>query len=327
MSNQTEFYFFLLSVSAVFTIIFIIFAKKISFKYNLYDDPGKDSLKIHKKPISFLGGLAILSSFLLCITLMWIFKKNANFNFENSKIAAVFVSSIIAWFYGFWDDTYWQDRKKITQGAKIFLQIPIVLTLSLIFYIAGVRYQFFNLPVLGILLSAFCFLFIENAVNIQDGLDGLAPGIILISSLAFFILFFLTGNSFGAGLAVIIIGALASFLIFNWHPASIFLGNNGSYFLGFLMVVFALVSAKPDKLFYSLLPYLFLGMPILNVFYVFTKRAINGKSFFLADRSHLHDDLQKIFKFVPKSVLTIYLAQLIFALAGLAFLTKFFGVF
>ncbi len=327
MDNQIKFYFFLFLISAVSTIIFIIFAKKISFKYNLYDNPEKDSLKIHKNPISFLGGGAVLSSFLFCLVLLWIFKKNVNFNFENSKIAAVFVCSIIAWFYGFWDDTYWQDRKKITQGAKIFLQIPIVLTLSLIFYIAQIKYQFFNLPVLGILLAAFCFLFIENAVNIQDGLDGLAPGIILISSSAFLILFFLTGNSFGAALSAIIIGALAVFLIFNWHPASIFLGNNGSYFLGFLMVVFAIISAKPEKLFYSFLPYLFLGMPIFNVFYVFAKRAMRGRSFFLADRNHLHDDLYRIFKFVSKSVLIIYFAHLIFAIAGLAFLTNFFGIY
>lgn len=319
MNNQIVFYSILFLVSVVFTTIFIIFAKKISFKYGLYDDPGKDSLKIHKNPIPFLGGAAIISSFLLCLVLMWIFKKYINFSFENLRLAAIFVCSIIAWFYGFWDDTYWADRKKITQGAKIFLQIPIVLTLSLIFYIVGIKYQFFNLPILGILFSACCFLFIENAVNLQDGLDGLASGIILISSCAFFILFFVTGNLLGAALAVIIMGALISFLMFNWHPASIFLGNNGSYFLGFLMVVFAMLAARPNELFYSSLPYLFLGMPILNVCYVFAKRAARGSSFFLADRSHLHDDLHRVFNFIPKSVLAIYFIQIVFVLIGLAF--------
>jgi UDP-N-acetylmuramyl pentapeptide phosphotransferase/UDP-N-acetylglucosamine-1-phosphate transferase len=92
------------------------------------------------------------------------------------------------------------------------------------------------------------------------------------------------------------------------------------------MVVFAILAAKPNDLFYSFLPYLFLGMPIFNVFYVFTKRAKSGKSFFSADRNHFHDDLQNVFKFAPKSVLIIYSAQLIFALAGLAFLTNLFGV-
>ena len=72
-------YFILFLVSAVFTIGFIIFAKKISFKYGLYDDPVKDSLKIHQKPIPFLGGAAIISSFLLCLAIMWVFKKYINF--------------------------------------------------------------------------------------------------------------------------------------------------------------------------------------------------------------------------------------------------------
>ncbi len=324
MNNQLVFYFILFLISVFSSTIFIIIAKKISLKYSLYDDPKKDSLKIHKQPVSFLGGGAILSSFLFCLVLIWLFKKYVNFNFENYKIAAVFVCSIIAWFYGFWDDTYWQDRKKITQGVKIFLQIPIVLTLSLIFYIVQIKYQFFNLPVLGILLSAFCFLFVENAVNLQDGLDGLASGSILISSCGFFVLFLITGNFFGAMLALIIMGALVSFLIFNWHPASIFLGNNGSYFLGFLMVVFAILAARPNELVYSFLPYLLIGMPILNVFYVFTKRAINGNSFFLADRSHLHDDLHKVFGFVSKSVLVIYIMQFLFVILGLTLLINFF---
>lgn len=317
MDNQAFFYFFTFLVSVGTTIVFIIFAKKISNRYNLYDDPRKDSLKIHKDPVSFLGGAAILGTFLLCLGLLWVFKKSGNFDFENLKIAAVFVCSIISWFYGFWDDTYWQDRKQITQGAKIFIQIPIVLTLALILYIAQVKYQFFGLPVLGIFISAFCFLFIENAVNIQDGLDGLAPGIILISSFAFFVLFLLTGNFLGAVMTVIIIGALVAFLMFNWHPASIFLGNNGSYFLGFLMVVFAIMASVPNRPFYSFGLYLLIGVPIFNVFYVFVRRVTNGRSFFSADRSHLHDDLRKSVESVPKSVLVIYSFHLVFIVLGL----------
>lgn len=312
-----EFYFIIFLASFIFTTIFIIFAKKISFKYNLYDNPEKDSLKVHKKQVSFLGGSAILSSLLLCLLLIWLFKSNINFNFENLQIAAVFVCSIIAWFYGFWDDTYWQDRKKITQGAKLFLQIPIVLTLSLILYIVHIKYQFFDSSLFGILLAAFFFLLVENAVNLQDGLDGLASGIILISSSAFFIFFFITGNLFAMALSLIIMGALVSFLIFNWQPASIFLGNNGSYFLGFLMVVLAIMAAQPGRFIYSFVPYLLLGAPILNVVYVFVKRGMQGRSFFSADRNHLHDDLYKLTKSVTKSVLSVYLIHIIFVIAGL----------
>ena len=324
MNNQLELYFFLFFIAAFLSAIFTILTKKISLKYNLYDDPKKDCLKIHKTTVSFLGGAAVLGSFLLSLVLVWIFKENQNLNFENSKIIAVFVGSIIAWFYGFWDDTYWQDRKKMVQGTKIFLQVPIVLTLALIFYNAQIKYQFFSLSLFGIFCAAFFFLFIENAINLQDGLDGLAPGIIFISSLAFFIFFVFSQNSFAALISIIISGAVLSFLFFNWNPASIFLGNNGSYFLGFLMVVLAILSSYSGRFFYSFVPYLLLGAPILNVFYVFIKRSAQGKSLFSADRSHLHDDLYKLTKSVPRSVLSIYLIHLIFAVAGLFLLTNLF---
>lgn len=322
MSNLIQFYFCIFLSAAIISAVFSVLAKKISIKYNLYDDPGKDRgvVKIHKNPIPFFGGAAILGSFLLCLVIIWILSKSENLNLDNSKIIAVFIGSVIAWFYGFWDDTYWQDRKKITQGAKIFLQIPIVITFALIFYNAGIKYQIFDFSLFGIFLAAFLFLFIQNAVNLQDGLDGLSSGVILISSLSFFIFFVYSGNIFAALISLAISGAVSSFLILNWNPASIFMGNNGSYFLGFLMVVLAIMASSPGRFFYSFVPYLFLGAPIANVFYVFSKRWLNGKSFFLADRNHLHDDLYETTNSVSKSVLFIYFLQLIFAVYGLTLL-------
>ncbi|MCX6723654.1 MAG: MraY family glycosyltransferase [Candidatus Staskawiczbacteria bacterium] len=322
MSYQIGFYFFLFLTAGLLSAIFTVLAKKISLKYGFYDDPGKDSLKIHKMPIPFLGGAAVLGSFLLCLILVWLFKPGHGIAFDNSALIAIFVGSVIAWFYGFWDDTYWQDRKKIKQSAKIFLQIPIVLILALIFYNAQIKYQFFGLSLFGIFLAALCFLFIENATNLQDGLDGLASGIIFISSAAFFIFFVFSQNLFAASVCVIISGALFSFLFFNWNPASIFLGNNGSYFLGFLMVVLAIMSSQPGRFFYSFVPYLLIGAPIFNVFYVFAKRGAVGRSFFSADRSHLHDDLFKATKSVTKSVVCIYFMHLVFVALGLFIIFK-----
>lgn len=323
MQNQIVFYSFLFLVAATLAWIFVSLAKRVSFKYKLYDDPEKDCLKVHKNPIPFLGGAALLGSFLFCLLLVWIFNKSQSLGIEDPKIIALFVGGIIAWFYGFWDDTYWQDRTRIAQGIKIFLQVPIVLTLALIFYNAQIKYQFFNLSLFGIILAAFFFIFVENAVNLQDGLDGLASGVILISSIAFFIFFVFCQNIFGAAVSIIIAGTVFAFLFFNWNPASIFLGNNGSYFLGFLMAAMAIMSASPNRFFYSLFPYLIVGVPIFNTFFVFTKRGLKGRSFFSADRSHLHDDFYKKTGSVPKSVLLIYSFHLIFVILGLFLLIKF----
>ncbi|MCX6722927.1 MAG: MraY family glycosyltransferase [Candidatus Staskawiczbacteria bacterium] len=318
-----QLYFFIFFIAAILSAVFLTFAKKISDRYNFYDNPENDSLKRHKKPISFFGGAAILTSFLSGLISIWILNKNINFNFEYTKIAALFIGGIIAWFYGFWDDTYWQKREKISQEAKIFLQIPIAFILALIFYIAQIKYQFFGISLFGIALATILFIFIENAVNLQDGLDGLASGIVLISSIAFFIFFIFSHNIFAAFVSVAIMGAVFSFLVYNWNPASIFMGNNGSYFLGFLMTALAIMASYPGRFFYSLLPYLFLGAPIINVFYVFTKRWANGKSFFSADRNHIHDELYKITKSVPKSVIIIYFIHLILVIVGLTLLICF----
>lgn len=323
MASQFQFYFFIFFIAAALSAIFLVVAKKISRKYSLYDDPQKNDIKRHEEPISFLGGAAMLASFLLCLFLIWVFGKINNFEFESAKILAIFVASIVSWFYGFWDDTYWQEKGKISQKAKIFLQIPVALTLSLIFYSAGFRYQFFDFPLIGIVLASAWFLFIPNAFNLQDGLDGLAAGIAGISLLGFLSFFIFFQNIFLAMVASAIAGAVFSFLIFNWSPASIFMGNNGSYFLGFLISAFAVTCAGQERFFYSLIPILFLGAPITNVLYVFIKRWSNGKSCLSADRSHIHDDLYSATGSVKKSVFMIYFIHFVLVSAGLYLLISF----
>lgn len=310
-------------ISFVLTLVSIPFVKRLSLKYNFYDDPKKDSLKVHKIPISFLGGGAMLFVFLFGSALAWISKRAGFLDFETPKLVAIFIGSTVSWFYGFWDDTRWQQRVKISQKMKIFFQIPVILALVLILYMAQIQWQFLFFPIVGILISVFYLIFIMNAVNIQDGLDGLAAGIVLISSLGFFILFFLTGNVLGLVLSSILIGSTFCFLFFNWYPASIFMGNNGSYFLGFLMTVFVIINTKPGSFIWLICPLLILGMPLFNAGYVILRRTIYGKPFFSADRDHFYDKLYRIFDSVPKSVLINYFIHTIFLALGLIILTKF----
>jgi UDP-GlcNAc:undecaprenyl-phosphate GlcNAc-1-phosphate transferase len=270
--------------------------------------------------VSFLGGGAMIGSFLICLASAWIFKRYFNLEFNNLKLAALFICGIIAWFYGFWDDTYWAERTKIRQSAKILIQTPIAFIMALIFYIVQIKYQFFDIPILGIFLATLAFLFIQNAVNLHDGIDGLAGSTSFISAAAFFIFFVFCNNILASLVSVIIAGSILGFLIFNFKSASIFMGNNGSYFLGFVMVALALMAAAPNRIFYSAFPYLLISAPILNVFYVFTKRWLKKKSFFEADRSHIHDDALKMVKSPQKVVLCIGSLHIIFAAFGLTLL-------
>jgi len=321
--NLIQNYLFIFSIGVVLSAIFLVLAKRISLKYKLYDDPKNDSIKRHKKPISFLGGAAVLASFIVCLVIIWALGKINNFGFTGEKISALFVAGITAWFYGFWDDTYWQKREKIGQSAKILLQIPIVLALSFVLYLAGMKYLIFGSALPGIFLASFLFLFISNAVNLQDGVDCLASGIILISLLGFSIVFAFYNHLLLFLVCASVCGALASFLVFNWHPASIFLGNNGSYFLGFLIALMAIMASEPSRFFYSLNPLLIIGFPILNVAYVFAKRIIEGKSPFRADRNHVHDHLLMKTNSVVKSVLYIYFFHAILVALGVIVLITY----
>jgi UDP-GlcNAc:undecaprenyl-phosphate GlcNAc-1-phosphate transferase len=310
-------------IAFILTLIFIPIAKRLSLNYNLHDDPENDSLKVHKVPISFLGGGAMFFALLLTLMTAWVFKKNGFLDFETPKLMAIFIGSTISWFYGFWDDTRWQPRLKISQGAKIFFQMPIILTLALILYIVQIRWQFFITPIIGILASFFYLIFITNAINIQDGLDGLLGGLVLISSCGFFVISLLTNNILGLILSSIIIGNNLAFLFFNWCPASIFMGNNGSYLLGFLMAVFVIMNTRPGDFVWLFGPLLILGMPLFNAGYVFLRRFIHHQPLFSADRHHFYDETYRIFGSVPKSVLVNYLIHAIFVAAGLIILTKF----
>ncbi|MDD5433080.1 MAG: MraY family glycosyltransferase [Candidatus Pacebacteria bacterium] len=319
-TNLTNAYILFFITALVLSVVFVVLAKKISIKYKFYDDPGKDSLKIHKAPVSFLGGGAMLGSFLICLAFAWIFKGYLNLEFNNLKLAALFICGVIAWFYGFWDDTYWAERTKIKQSVKILIQTPIAFIMALVFYIVQIKYQFFDLPMLGIFIAAMAFLFMQNAVNLHDGIDGLAGTTSFISAVAFFIFFVFCNNILASLISVIIAGSILGFLIFNFKSATIFMGNNGSYFLGFVMVAMALMAASPNRIFYSVFPYLLVSAPILNVAYVFTKRGLKKKSFFEADRSHIHDDVLKAVKSPQKVVFCVGAVHIIFAFFGLTLL-------
>jgi len=259
----------------------------------------------------------------LSLILTWIFKKTGFLELDTPKLITIFIGSIVSWFYGFWDDTRWQERIKISQKMKIFFQIPIIATLVLILYTTHIQWQFISIPIIGILVSLFYFIFIMNAVNIQDGLDGLTGGIILISSLGFLVLSLLTGDTLALIISLITIGSIFAFLFFNWHPASIFMGNNGSYFLGFLMTVLIIMNTKPGSFVWLLGPLLILGMPLFNAGYFFSKNIVYHQPLFSADRHHFYDELCRIFDSVPKGVLVNHLIHIILVASGLTILIKF----
>ena len=176
----------------------------------------------------------------------------------------------------------------------------------------------FGAPIqLGVWTYAFVIFWIVgliNVINFLDGLDGLAGGISLIATTVLYLLAIKPeiAQSSMSVLAIILIGALAGFLPFNFSPAKIFLGDSGSQVLGFLLAVFAIISgAKLATAF------LVLGVPILDVAWVIARRILEHKPVYQADRYHLHHRLLRAGLSQKQAVLLLYTVSAAFGIVAL----------
>ena len=166
-------------------------------------------------------------------------------------------------------------KVELTYKKKFIFQLIISGIVSIAFVMGGLSIKIIPLGIVGVLLMIFYILGGMNAVNLQDGLDGLAAGLIAISSAGFVTLSILTVNNVGLILSLSSLGAALGFLVFNFHPASVFMGDNGSYFLGFLVAVLAIIfTSKPYDLRWFLGPILIIGLPVVDTAWTVIRRIL-----------------------------------------------------
>ncbi|WP_333887319.1 MraY family glycosyltransferase [Clostridium sp.] len=272
-------------VSTVLSVIFTPIVKRIALKLQVIDMPEEDR-RIHNKPMPLLGGLSIYFSFIITLLL----KKG---DFTRPEMGLVLGATIIV-IGGFLDDKF-----DIKPRYKLIFQIAA----ALILIIYGVKiviitnpfssvYQFTNVGVMSIPLTIIWVVGITNALNLIDGLDGLASGIGFISSLTILIIALLNNRYEAAVLAIILCGAILGFLPYNFNPASIFMGDTGAQLLGFLLAAISIGGAIKSAAAFSIaVPILALGIPIYDTLFAMIRRKINGKPIMQADRGHLHHRL------------------------------------
>ncbi len=268
--------------------LLIWFSQKTS---KVLDISQGDALKIHKEPKSLLGGIAIF----IAISAGLFFTGDKNNIF-------LIVGMFVIFFLGFWDDFSW---KRTTVNPLIKFSFLIICSL-----IAAATF----LP-LGISIAlAFVVIFIGiNAVNYQDGMDGLAGGLVTISLLGFF----LVG---GGPLALITLGAILAFLVFNFPPAKIFMGDSGAYLLGFILAVLALGVLKT-----SIIASIFIiGLTLFDGVFTNIRRLAKGKSIFRGDRDHFYDKLLARGFSTQKTLAICYFLQILLVLIGIV-IYKLYG--
>lgn len=293
---------FILFLSLSVSLLLIPVFKRIAKKYQLVDIPKGDALKIHKTPISYLGGTALFISVTASL-LTFGFLQNILY----WKLGAVILASIFIFALGFWDDLRWKHISNIKPHTKFLLLVaaPFISAILLLqsgFYVGPPWWVF--------LISLYIFV-LMNSVNYQDGMDGLAGGLSFISFIGFIVISLSLGNIFALGISLILLGAVLGFLVFNFPPAKVFMGDSGAYFLGFYLALLALIFSDFGVIHGVLGPIFIIGVPLFEGVFTNVRRVVQGKSIFFGDRDHTYDVLLKRGYSTSTTLMIFYSAQLI----------------
>lgn len=280
--------------------------KKLAGRINAVDIP--NSRKIHVLPVPRLGGLAICIGFWAAAAAVFFLSKLAGMKINSQMIFAILLGGTVLMFVGMRDDV-----KNIRPTTKLFWQIAA--TLIVIYF--GVEINFISSPLGGIWpigifaipLTLLWVVGITNAMNLIDGLDGLAAGVTAISALTLFFVALRTHQIGAAFLMLALVGAALGFLRYNFFPASIFLGDSGSLFLGFVLATSSIIGVLKTTLVVALIvPVLILGIPIFDTLFAIGRRLKARKHPFEADNKHLHHMLLRAGFNKREAVLAIYSA-------------------
>lgn len=299
-------------IVAVFTALLFPMVKWISYHVGALDYPNER--KVHKKPMPVMGGLMIYLGFLFGYML---------FAPQSTQMLAILIASFIVVITGIFDVI-----KPLRAREKLVGQV--VAALIIVFYgkillndISFFGY-YFDFGWLAYPITIVFIVAVMNCINLIDGLDGLADGISMIFFITIGVLAFIMHNlgSLEITIAFIMIGACLGFLIFNFNPAKIFMGEIGSMFLGFMIAVVCLLGFKAVTLTSLVVPMLILAIPILDTLFAILRRIIHHKPIYEADRQHLHHQLLNK-KFSQKTtVLIIYAVSILFSSASVFYVLK-----
>lgn len=296
-------------IPLIFDLFFIPIVRIIATHVGALDIPNER--KVHKKPIPRLGGLGIYASFLLGYMI---------FGKESIQMNSVLIGSFIIIITGIVDDI-----KPIPAKYKFLGQLAAAIVVACYGNILLKDVSVFGIYLnFGFLTYPITILFIVsviNCINLIDGLDGLAGGISSIYFLTIGIIAIMLKNSNGLDiiLTFVMLGSTLGFLYHNFNPASIFMGDSGSMFLGYMISVIALLGFKTLTLTSFIIPILLLAIPILDTAFAIVRRILNHKPISMPDKNHLHHQFLKKNFTQKKTVLIIYLIDMLFATASIIY--------
>jgi len=275
---------------------------------------------LHNHALPRLGGVAIASAFLISIFVALAvcrFLNPAGENISLHPLVTILPPAILIFLLGIYDDIrpvgpYVKFSVQAIAAAMLFAGGLRILDLPLLF--GTHHFSWFT----GLPLTILWVMAITNAFNLIDGLDGLAAGSALFSTLVVFVVALLGNLSLISLITLALAGAILGFLRFNFNPATIFLGDCGSLFIGFMLSALALFGAqKAPTIIAVAIPVVSFGLPILDTSLSVLRRFISGRPVFTADREHIHHKLMQRGMSHRQVVIVLYGVSAIFALLSL----------
>lgn len=306
----------ILSLVLSFSMAFVISlaltptAKALAYKIGAIDVP-KDKRRVHKEPIPRLGGLAIYYGFLISVLF---------FCNMDKQLIGIIAGSLLIVGVGILDDVM-----QLRASIKFIVQIVAALIVAF----CDVRIAAISMPVfvvpggilsLGVFSIPITVLWIvgaTNAVNLIDGLDGLAVGVSSIATFSLMFIAILAGEPVVAIIAACLAGSCLGFLPYNFNPAKIFMGDTGSTFLGYMMSIICIQGLFKGYVIISfIVPFLILGLPIFDTGFAILRRIKNKKPIMSPDRGHLHHRLMDMGFSQKQTVAILYIITMILGLSA-----------
>ncbi|MFC5711460.1 glycosyltransferase family 4 protein [Thalassorhabdus alkalitolerans] len=301
-------YFIALFIAFIVTIATTPLVKKLALKGGFVDQPSQR--KVHEDSMPRIGGLAI--AFGAVAGLIYL---QPPFEF----FWPITIGALTILILGLIDDKY-----TLSPSKKLFGQMAA----ATIVVAGGLQIEFISLPFNGYIefglwsypFTILWILAMVNAINLIDGLDGLAAGTSSIALTILFMMAFTDGQILAAALAIVLVGSGLGFLVFNFHPAKIFMGDTGSMFLGYSISIISMVGLfKNLTLFTLIIPIIILAVPIFDTFFAIIRRLLNKQKISTPDKGHLHYRLLALGFSHRTTVLILYGVSIFFGGAALVF--------
>ncbi|MCL5256938.1 MAG: undecaprenyl/decaprenyl-phosphate alpha-N-acetylglucosaminyl 1-phosphate transferase [Chloroflexi bacterium] len=285
-------YLLIVVAALIFSVAGTPLAKRVAVKLGVVDLPGVR--KVHSVPVPLLGGAAMYLAFILAVLFFGEL-------FYVQQIVGILLGATLVSFLGIWDDKW---------GLRPVIKLLGQVAAALILVVSGVQVGFLHVPALNIAVTVLWVVGITNAMNLLDNMDGLSGGVALVASAFFLLIAAMSGQYLVAILSAAIMGACVGFLYYNFNPATIFMGDTGSLFLGFVLAAIGIKLRFPANydIVTWMVPVIVLGMPIFDTTLVTISRLRRHKPVSVGGKDHVSHRLVALGFTKREAVMAIHLA-------------------